>query len=259
MTVLALLLLTIGVADLVRSRDVASPGSDPPHPRTVTPLPEPERRGLDDPVVRLRLAAACVGAPVATVLGWGAGLSVWWIVAIVAASLAWLALTPAGWGGRRTGLWPVVGLAAAVVAVLALGDAIPRADGWLTRWYAGLGLGALEDVTFERFAVAAGYVVFLVTSANIIVRTALAGAHVPVADTERRLKGGRVLGPIERVFIFATAVSGELVALAAIVAAKGIVRFPELQRDDRGNKAEYVLVGSFVSWAVALVLVPLFA
>lgn len=47
--------------------------------------------------------------------------------------------------------------------------------------------------------------------------------------------------------------------VGAIVAAKGILRFPEISRDDpEGNKAEYVLVGSFVSWLLALVFVPLF-
>ncbi len=225
MTVLALLLLTIGAADLVRP---------------------PDRAG-----VTRRLVPIAIALLVAALLGWGAGVAWWWIVLIFAAAVAWLVSTPAG----RAGLWPVAGLGAAVIAILALGDLVPDAGGWLTRWYAGLELDALDGVSFERFALAVGDVVFLVSSANIIVRMVLAGAHVP-AETEQTLKGGRVLGPIERVFILATALAGDLVALAAIVAAKGIVRFPELQKDDEGNKAEYVLVGSFVSWAIALVFVP---
>jgi hypothetical protein len=193
----------------------------------------------------------------ATLLGWGAGLPPWWIAGIVAVSLAWFASTTAGWRGGATGLWPLVGLVTVVGAILALGRSAPEGDGWLTRWYGGLDLDALAGVPFERFALVAGYLVFLIASANVVVRMVLAGAHVPVGETEKTLKGGRVLGPIERVFIFATALSGEFVALGAIVAAKGIVRFPELQNDQHGTKAEYVLVGSFVSWAIALVLVPL--
>jgi hypothetical protein len=223
MTVLALLLLTVGLADLARPAGGAR-----------------------------RPAALVVAVLAGAVLGWGAGLPWWWIVLVVAAAAGWIVSTPARWAG----LWPAGGLAAAVVVVLALGDVVPDAGGWLTRWYAGLGLDVLDGVPFERFALVTGYVVFLIASANIVVRMVLAGAHVPV-ETEQSLKGGRVLGPIERVFILATALSGELTALAAIVAAKGIVRFPELQKDEEGNKAEYVLVGSFVSWALALVLVPL--
>ena len=38
-----------------------------------------------------------------------------------------------------------------------------------------------------------------------------------------------------------------------MLAAKGIVRFPEISRDgDTGNRAEYFLIGSLVSWVIAL-------
>ena len=41
--------------------------------------------------------------------------------------------------------------------------------------------------------------------------------------------------------------------LAAVVAAKGFVRFPEIQNDrGKGTQAEYFLVGSMTSWALAL-------
>ena len=38
--------------------------------------------------------------------------------------------------------------------------------------------------------------------------------------------------------------------MAAVVAAKGIIRFPEISKDTEGSKAEYFLVGSFTSWAL---------
>ena len=59
--------------------------------------------------------------------------------------------------------------------------------------------------------------------------------------------------------MFACAVTGNLAAIAIVVAAKGILRFPEISRDKpEGLRAEYVLVGSFVSWGLALLFVPLF-
>ena len=40
--------------------------------------------------------------------------------------------------------------------------------------------------------------------------------------------------------------------IAAVLAAKGIVRFPEISADRaRGTKAEEFLIGSLVSWATA--------
>ena len=43
-----------------------------------------------------------------------------------------------------------------------------------------------------------------------------------------RLKGGRLLGPLERVFILALALGGQVTAASVVVAAKGLLRFPEL-------------------------------
>ena len=41
-------------------------------------------------------------------------------------------------------------------------------------------------------------------------------------------------------------------AVAAVIAAKGVIRFPEISRDERGDKAEEFLIGSLASWALAV-------
>jgi len=74
------------------------------------------------------------------------------------------------------------------------------------------------------------------------------------------LKGGRFIGPLERVFLLALVLTGQFTALAAVIAAKGIVRFPEISKDETGgSKAEYFLVGSFASWALVVVVATLIA
>ena len=109
-----------------------------------------------------------------------------------------------------------------------------------------------------------GVAVQLVT-ANRLVRLLLgsigslpapgAGASSP----SDRLKGGRLLGPMERLLIVGLGVSGELGAASLVVAAKSIIRFPELnaQREISDGVGidevtEYFLVGSFASWLFAL-------
>lgn len=73
---------------------------------------------------------------------------------------------------------------------------------------------------------------------------------VPLAPA---LKGGRLIGPLERLLVLGLTLSGMYALVAAILAAKGIVRFPEISRDSRdGNRAEYFLIGSLVSWTQAL-------
>jgi hypothetical protein len=79
---------------------------------------------------------------------------------------------------------------------------------------------------------------------------------VPFA-AQPSLKGGRLIGPLERVIVFSLTLAGAYTLLAAVLAAKGIVRFPEISRDDNGDRAEYFLVGSLVSWSLALALAVL--
>jgi hypothetical protein len=61
---------------------------------------------------------------------------------------------------------------------------------------------------------------------------------------------------MERVFIVGLGLAGNLIAASIVIAAKGLLRFPELQ--SKGEQVrihrltEYFLVGSFVSWLVAL-------
>ncbi|CAN5377819.1 hypothetical protein BH09ACT6_BH09ACT6_18460 [soil metagenome] len=70
------------------------------------------------------------------------------------------------------------------------------------------------------------------------------------------LRGGRLIGPLERLLIVSLTLAGFYAVVAALIAAKGIVRFPEISRDGpSGSKAEYFLVGSLVSWTVAVALV----
>jgi hypothetical protein len=225
---LAALLLAIGLADFARPQD----------------------RPADRPAL---VRASAVGAIVVVLAAWGTGIEWWWVPVGIAVIIAWVASTPVD----RAYPWPIVGLGIAVAAILAGSAHLSVTGGWLIDWYASLELQSLHNISFERFALTVGCLAFLVESANIVVRMVLAGTDAGVMASEQTLKGGRVLGPIERIFIFAMALSGQYAALTAVVAAKGILRFPEISRDVAGRKAEYVLVGSFVSWAVALIFVPL--
>lgn len=70
-------------------------------------------------------------------------------------------------------------------------------------------------------------------------------------DTVTALRGGRWIGPLERLLIIVLAGAGAEVAIAAVVAAKGVIRFPEISQDTTGEKAEEFLIGSVSSWILA--------
>ena len=107
----------------------------------------------------------------------------------------------------------------------------------------------------DRVVLALGVALVQLSTANIAVRMLLDAVGVPAAKNEQRLKGGRVLGPMERIFILALGSAGALTAAALVVAAKGLLRFPELQAGSEPGPSEvteYFLIGSFASWLLPL-------
>ena len=189
----------------------------------------------------------------------------------VAVAVAWLWLFPAE-APARAGFWPAIVLAIACGAfVAALGS---RQDAGLlgSVWRLPTPFGPLS---IDHTVLTVGAICILLESGNVIVRAALA-SEIPLfapapapataaapasavgeADGETTvalptLKGGRLIGPLERVIVFSLTLSGVYALLAAVLAAKGIVRFPEISRDGGGDRAEYFLIGSLVSWVIAL-------
>lgn len=235
MTLLALFLVMVGAADLVRygAKDADN-----------------RRRGW---AIATALVIALFGC-------WGLGRpahDLWLPVVGMALVAGWVFADRIPLRGRER---VALGfLAAAAVALLAFGQHLKASEGWLQSWYSGLAIDNLAHVPFDRFVLAGGCLLILQNTANLIVRLVLNGAGPGVMASAKTLKGGRILGPLERTFIFAMALSGQFTAVGAVIAAKGILRFPEISRaDDDGNIAEYVLVGSFVSWVLALLFIPLF-
>ncbi|MEU1973626.1 hypothetical protein ABZ477_18360 [Microbacterium sp. NPDC019599] len=267
-----LLLVAIGAADLVREFMPAS---------------------------RRWIGFAVGGVLLAVIGALSAALPVALIAIAVAALWVWLA--PSG-ARPRAGFWPVVLVGAA--AALSVAVLPPRADAGIigALWSLPSPVGPL---TFDHVALLAGTTVFLLESANVVVRTALYQERVevvgvtadPPLDTDdgedaaspriletevardavadpdsiapvdpatvtpaesaavagSTLKGGRLIGPLERLMVFALTLAAMYPLLAAVLAAKGIVRFPEISRDSAvGNRAEYFLIGSLVSWVLAL-------
>lgn len=170
----------------------------------------------------------------------------------VALAIAWVWVFPSG-ARARAGFWPAVALAiVCTVFVAVLG---PRDNAGLLGdvWNVPTPWGPLP---LDNTILVIGAVAILLESGNVIVRSALA-SEMPEPDRvevpPHTLKGGRLIGPLERVIVFALTLTGVYSLLAAVLAAKGIVRFPEISRDrDEGNRAEYFLIGSLVSWVIAL-------
>lgn len=172
----------------------------------------------------------------------------------VAVAAIWVWVVPES-GPARAGLWPVGLLGVAVAACVVVAPARSRPGLLGTVWEA---YGPHADVSLDAVLLIAGCLLFLLESGNAVVRIALRaemGERVLPAsgDAPTALKGGRLIGPLERILVFALTLAGAYTLLAAVLAAKGIVRFPEISRDgEDGDRAEYFLIGSLVSWVTAL-------
>ncbi|THV09268.1 hypothetical protein E9934_16955 [Nocardioides caeni] len=174
------------------------------------------------------------------------------------------------------------GWVVATSAALAVGG--PAARGWRTAAFASLGVGAaisllgvgalepwvewptwLRDTALGHWPaadvmVSAGAVLLQLATGNLLVRLVLDAVGVPAVTNEKRLKGGRLLGPMERIFIVGLGHIGEVTAAAIVVAAKGLLRFPEIQagvKEGPSDVTEYFLIGSFTSWLIGLAGVAL--
>ncbi len=181
-------------------------------------------------------------------------------LAVAALVALWLVTSARALRTGRGAPLPLAVLAAGGLGLLAASGPVPSFGGPLVRWYDGLDVPALAGQGFGRFAVAAGALAVLQVTGNVVVRLVLLGAGSTPPAVEGTLRGGRVLGPLERTFLFALTLGGELTAAAVVVAAKGLLRFPEIQRSRAGGVdalTEYFLIGSLTSWLLALLLVPL--
>lgn len=128
-----------------------------------------------------------------------------------------------------------------------------------------------KELTPELVFLTLGLLLFLGPTANAIVKTVMIQIRsFNYAASEEQLKGGRYIGPLERWLIFGLALAGQPTAAALVISAKSIIRFPELQskaaRPPASDSAtspllqgpqineltEYFLIGSLLSWSLAL-------
>ncbi|MDN5764271.1 MAG: hypothetical protein L0H96_10255 [Humibacillus sp.] len=271
MTWVSIVLIGVGVADLVR-----------------TSLSR-----------RRRLAAHLVGPLVVLVVALLSGVSRWpdgvaLLLALGGCTL-WTELSDRAQTTGRQAIWALTTLGGTLVGLLAFSGAATSPNGPLESWLGWADLPGMGEADSGRVLLLTGLALFNIATANIVVRLVLLaiGALRPDQLTASqqpqaadRLKGGRLLGPMERLVILGLGLAGQFGAAGLVIAAKGLLRFPEIQASARGSASppgagstagsanpalpggtttgtrtgpvgiddvtEYFLVGSFVSWLLAL-------
>lgn len=184
----------------------------------------------------------------------------WSTVGIVAAAefvavVAWVGLEARATTPRRASAALVL-IVAALTAAFAASGAISEVGGDLETWFANLPVEHSKGSAGpDQALVALAAGVFLLATANRIVRLVLMIAQTQTVKAESKLKGGRLIGPMERLFIGAMLIAGEPGGIAIVIAAKGLLRLPEIQKSDGeavDDLTEYFLIGTLASLLVAL-------
>ncbi len=222
-------------------------------------------------VTRRNRGASLTGAVVAV----GAGLAVG-ITGRDLVGLALIGLAALVWGesvtrgfGRHRPVLPLFVLGVAVVAVALAAPIAPETGGLWAEWIEESPL--VGGVDPDRALLVLGVLAVQLSTGNVLVRLVLAANGTTNPLHARRdggpapaLKGGRLLGPMERLLILGLGLAGDLTAAGIVIAAKGLLRFPELSAARSADPAtpsvepgihevtEYFLVGSFASWLIPL-------
>ena len=181
-----------------------------------------------------------------------------------AAGVGWVLLCArAEKSGEHQGA-PLAVFGIALTLLILLSGWASDVGGLVERWASWVAMPGTGDVSPDRLLMVIGVVLLQFVTGNQLVRLVLSsvGAVKPEGQPQAsdRLKGGRLLGPMERLLILGLGLAGQLAAATAVVAAKSIIRFPEINAQkarENGNigiddVTEYFLVGSFASWIIAL-------
>jgi hypothetical protein len=218
--------------------------------------------GLRAPWVSVAVGPLVVVAVAALSALWHVG-DISLLIVAAAATVVWRILCRRAERTGRHVIAPLGVFFVATAVLIALSGWGSPVNGVFARWMSwnALPLGAVSPT---QLVMAFGVVLLQLVTGNQLVRLVLGsvGAVRPAGEPQPsdRLKGGRLLGPMERLLILGLGLGGQLAAASAVVAAKSIIRFPEINAQKARENGtigidditEYFLVGSFSSWIVAL-------
>ncbi len=124
---------------------------------------------------------------------------------------------------------------------------------WFLFFYPNLSLTFIfENNLFWVYLTA---IVFLTVACGIAIQLMLENwtSYINFSKAESLPNAGKYIGILERLLVFTFVVSGHWEAIGFLVAAKSVFRFGDLK--DSGNRklTEYILIGTLLSFGIAIV------
>lgn len=146
------------------------------------------------------------------------------------------------------------GLHLTVLAALAIGFPMTLADGWWPR--------LLEPAQLPRYlqalTVASGGILALHVGGILIGKaTAPLAQQMQDSGCAGLINGGRTIGYLERFLVFLLFLVDQPGGIGFLIATKSILRFGEIKDAQQRMTAEYIIIGTFMSFAWALLIAVL--
>lgn len=126
--------------------------------------------------------------------------------------------------------------------------------GGISLYFSEFNFEFLKDQEFLKILMAA---LFLTSPASIFIKLLLS-SWTPVTEEENNLQGeslssaGKYIGILERLLVFAFIVVNHWEGVGFMVAAKSVFRFSDLAQAKQRKLTEYVLIGTLLSFGIAV-------
>lgn len=114
--------------------------------------------------------------------------------------------------------------------------------------------------TVEWLLIIATGVLFLLMPSSLIIKTILSKWTPATAfktdkiETPSLLHAGMMIGYLERILVFIFIINGQWSAIGFLVTAKSVFRFSDLKLGQDRKLTEYILIGTLLSFGIAIVI-----
>ncbi len=159
-------------------------------------------------------AAILVTLGVAALSGMSAG-SVALTAIIAVPAVVWVLLAPEA--PKKRDAWLLLLPITALLGTIAVSGSASPVEGDLAHWYEQLpfDFASSKAIPVDQFVLGVGVFLFLLATSNQIVKLVLATTDAKCLKENELPKGGRLLGPMERLIIAAAVVAGDPVGPAS--------------------------------------------
>jgi hypothetical protein len=119
---------------------------------------------------------------------------------------------------------------------------------------------SFEGQTGEYYIALIAFIYAITQPASVLIRKFISrwSPEQGVASTDSLEKAGNYIGILERLFVFAFVLAGQWEAVGFLLAAKSVFRFGDLKDSKDRKLTEYVLIGTLLSFGIALLAGALF-